>query len=138
MDKVIYAGKLVGMLDDFICDNMVLCLENGKISMIQRRDQFAPAKGIPVIDWGDYAVMPGLIDCHDHLGFDLGNEEAQAHEPDFVNVLRGVRNAKTLLKSGITSLRTMGEKSFMDIYWKKAIEADWILVRARRPFLCLT
>jgi imidazolonepropionase-like amidohydrolase len=79
-----------------------------------------------VIDWSDYTVMPGLIDSHDHLGIDLGYEEEQAYEPDFVSLLRSVRNAQTILKSGITTLRTMGEKNFIDSYIKKAIEEGWI------------
>ena len=98
-----------------------------KISRIEKRENFNPPKDVPVIDWSAYSVMPGLIDCHDHLGFDVGDEEAQALECDFVNVLRGAYNVKALLKSGITTVRTMGEKNFMDIYWQKAIEAGWMV-----------
>jgi imidazolonepropionase-like amidohydrolase len=125
-DKIIYVGKLISMHEDLVRDKMVLRIKGEKISNICRKDQFVSERDIPVIDWSNYTVMPGLIDCHDHLGFDLGDERAQAFEPDFVSILRGVRNAKTLLKAGITTLRSMGEKNFMDIYWKKAIEAGWI------------
>ncbi len=127
MDQVIFAGKLIGLPDGFASDDKVLCLEKGVIRHIFERTGYTPPPGVSVVDWSDYAVMPGLIDCHDHLGFDVGDEEAQALENDFVNVLRGVHNAKALLCSGITTLRTMGEKNFMDIYWQKAIEAGWMV-----------
>lgn len=128
MDKVIYAGRLIGISDNFVCDNMVLCLEEGTISEIQPRDQVSPAKGIEVLDWRDYTVMPGLIDCHDHLGIDLGYDEVKVlHEPEAMNVLRAVRNSKTLIKAGVTTVRTMGEKNFIDISLKKAIQARWIV-----------
>ncbi|MBW1712987.1 MAG: amidohydrolase family protein [Deltaproteobacteria bacterium] len=127
MDQIIYAGKLLGMSPEFAGDDMVVCLEGGRIERIEKRDRFKPPQDAPVVDWSAYSVMPGLIDCHDHLGFDVGDEEAQALECDFINVLRGVRNAKALLRSGITTLRTMGEKNFMDIYWQKAIEAGWMV-----------
>jgi imidazolonepropionase-like amidohydrolase len=126
VDKVIYAGKLAGMRKGYVSEKMVVCLEGERIAKIARQDQFAAPKGVAAVDWNAYTVMPGLIDCHDHLGFDVGNEEAQAYENDFSNVLRSVRNARSILKAGITTLRTMGEKRFMDIYMKKAIEAGWI------------
>jgi len=127
MDQVIYTGKVIGLSEGFAEDNMVVCVQGDKISRIEKRENFNPPKDVPVIDWSAYSVMPGLIDCHDHLGFDVGDEEAQALECDFVNVLRGAYNAKALLKSGITTVRTMGEKNFMDIYWQKAIEAGWMV-----------
>ena len=127
MEQIIFSGKLIGMLEDFVCNDMVLCLDGGKISEIKRRDQFTPVNGVPILDWSNYSVMPGLINSHDHLGFNLGHEEEQAHDHDFINVLRGIANAKTAFESGYTTMRTMGEKNFMDIYWKRAIDAGWFV-----------
>ncbi|MBW1712988.1 MAG: amidohydrolase family protein [Deltaproteobacteria bacterium] len=127
MDKAILAGKLIGLADGFSRDNMVVCLEGDRISQIVPRHKFEPDQKTQVIDWSGLTVMPGLIDCHDHLGLECGTEEEQVREPDFRTALRGVRNAKALLKAGITTLRSLGEKSFMDLYWKEAIEAGWIM-----------
>ncbi len=74
-----------------------------------------------VVDWTDYMVLPGLIDCHDHLGIDLGDERAQSYDHDAVITLRAVRNARHLLRSGITTLRDVGESRHLDVYWKRAI-----------------
>jgi imidazolonepropionase-like amidohydrolase len=126
MEKVVYTGKLIGQPEEFVSQEKVIVINGGRIVDIKPRAEFKPGADTEVIDWSKWNVMPGLIDCHDHLGFDIGDEEAQAYEPDFVNCLRGVRNAKTILEAGITTLRVVGEKRFMDVYWRKAIEDGWM------------
>ena len=114
MDKIVYAGTLVGQPTPFVQNNMVIGLNKNKIIHIEPRDGFVPPKEIPMVDWSRFTVMPGLVDCHDHLGIDIGDHMALANENDFVKAIRGVRNAETVLKAGITTLRSMGEKNFMD------------------------
>jgi len=127
MDKVILAGKLVGLANGFVRNNMVVRLEGERIKQILPHQDFTPDKGSEVIDWTGLTVMPGLIDCHDHLGLECGTEDEQVKEPDFRTAMRGVKNAKALLSAGITTLRSLGEKMFMDLYWKEAIETGWII-----------
>jgi len=125
-DKIVCAGTLIGQPDPFVQDNVVVGLNNGKIIEVRSRNGFDYPEGVPVVDWSGYTVMPGLIDCHDHLGIDIGDHMALIHENDYVKAMRGVRNAETILNAGITALRSMGEKNFMDIYWKHAIDSGWI------------
>lgn len=127
MEKVVYAGKVIGQPEEFVAEEKAIVIRDGRIVEVRPRDDVEPGPEREVVDWGTWTVMPGLIDSHDHLGFDVGDEEAQAHEPDFVNCLRGVRNAKTVLEAGITTLRVVGEKKFMDIYWKRAIADGWMV-----------
>lgn len=73
------------------------------------------------VDLGDLCVLPGLIDCHDHLGLDPGDEKAQSLAPLPEICIRGVKNARKILDAGITTLRDVGERDFLDVHWKKAI-----------------
>ncbi len=73
------------------------------------------------IDLRGYTVMPGMVDCHDHLGIDAGDEFAQSREPISYIVVKGVQTAKKLLRAGITTLRDVGEPEHIDFSWRRAV-----------------
>lgn len=73
------------------------------------------------VDWSSYVVIPGMIDAHDHLSIDLGDEEAQSKESTTTHVLRSVRNAKRILHAGITTLRDVGARGYIDVDLRDAI-----------------
>ena len=125
-DQVVLAGQLIGHGNTSVLQDKVIRISNGIISDIDDGDGFQVPEDVVVHDWRNYAVIPGLIDCHDHLGLETGDEQAQAMEHDFINVLRGVSNARKLLSAGITTLRSVGEKNYMDVYWRDAIEKGWM------------
>ena len=70
--------------------------------------------------------MPGLIDCHEHLMLDLGDEAAQSAQPIPYLSAIAVANAKKILQSGITTMRDVGERYFIDVEMKGAIKAGLI------------
>jgi imidazolonepropionase-like amidohydrolase len=64
------------------------------------------------VDYGDATLLPGLVDAHTHLvapgdgtpGDDIAREE------DGILLLQAAQNARTLLHSGVTTLRENGAK----------------------------
>lgn len=78
------------------------------------------------LDLGRYTVIPGLVDSHDHLCIDMGDEYAQAQQPDAWLMVRGVHNARLLLEAGITTLRYVGEPRKLDIYLRDAVAQNLI------------
>lgn len=74
-----------------------------------------------LVDWSGYTVIPGLIDAHDHPDIDLGDEVAQATAPQAWATLVAVRNLKTILGSGITTLRWTGARDRIDIVFRRAV-----------------
>jgi imidazolonepropionase-like amidohydrolase len=91
-----------------------------------------PAKNInapastQVVDLSAYTVMPGMIDCHDHMQFDTGDEEAMSREPLAWLQLRAAKNCRQMLRAGITTVRDVGAKGFGDVELKKAVEAGMV------------
>ena len=85
-----------------------------------------PANPDRVLDCGAYAVLPGLIDAHDHLTLDLGDEEAQSRMPETWTALQGAGNAALILAAGITTLRDCGARGHLDVQLKKAIASGLI------------
>ncbi len=125
-ETVLLTRDLINNGEPFREIGKAVCIEGGVVTGLHDLDGYHPASSANVVDWRDYFVIPGLVDCHDHLGLETGDERAQAMEHDFTNVLRGVYNARRLLAAGITTLRSVGEKNYMDVYWRDAINAGWM------------
>ena len=73
--------------------------------------------GAPVIDLGDVTLLPGLIDAHQHLVFD-GNgslEEQVVDRTDDQLRDRARTNARRALRAGITTIRDLGDRSFVTL-----------------------
>lgn len=86
-----------------------------------------------VIDLAGKTLMPGLIDCHDHLshtGFDLME---RASSPLSLTMLRIANNMKVTLEAGITTVRDLGG---LDIGFKMAVEQG--LIPGPRLLVALT
>jgi imidazolonepropionase-like amidohydrolase len=103
-----------------------ILVEGTTIAAIGPSDKVKAPPGANVIDLSAYTVMPGMIDCHDHLQFDAGDEEAMSREPLPWLMLRAAKNARKLLRAGITTMRDVGAKGFGDVEIKKAIEAGLV------------
>lgn len=85
--------------------------------------------GAPVVELGNMTLLPGLIDMHTHLTYDIleGWETRPATETPELNALRGVPYARTTLHAGFTTVRDLGSAiGFADVALSQAIEAGWV------------
>jgi imidazolonepropionase-like amidohydrolase len=97
-------------------------VSEGRIRSVERS---APDDGGPgVLDWSAYTVLPGLVDAHDHVTLDVGDEEAQSRAPDATIALRGVANAQQSLRAGVTTIRDCGAKAAIDLALRTSFTAD--------------
>jgi imidazolonepropionase-like amidohydrolase len=72
---------------------------------------------VPVVDLGAATLLPGLIDCHQHLCFD-GNgtlEEQMAGVDDDALIDRARASARRALRGGVTTLRDLGDRSYVTL-----------------------
>lgn len=68
----IEAGKVLTMADDDrVLNDAVVLVEAGRIKAIGKRGEVEIPAGAQVIDARDRWLMPGLIDCHDHIAGSL-------------------------------------------------------------------
>lgn len=102
--------------------NVAIQVEDGKICAITPIPETIP-EDVVVWDLRAYTVLPGFVDCHDHFCIDMGDEAAQCRQPDIAIAIHSTANAERILRSGITTVRDCGEKNYIDIELKKAIES---------------
>lgn len=79
---------------------------------------------VNVLDFKESTLMPGMIDCHVHLGFDgsadpVGHMKAADDRQLLVTMLY---NARQLLRAGVTTARELGARGYLDLVVKEAIE----------------
>jgi imidazolonepropionase-like amidohydrolase len=77
----------------------------------------APPPGVAVTDLGDATLLPGLVDAHQHLVFDGSGtlEEQVAGRTDDELRHRARSNARRALAAGITTIRDLGDRSFVTL-----------------------
>ncbi len=71
-------------------------------------------------------VVPGLINCHTHLGIVFPFDEWDEHEPPAITALRCYRRGMDALRAGVTTVRTVSEMYRADISLRTMIEAGWV------------
>jgi len=91
-----------------------LLVENGRVVKMGRAAEVRAPEGAAVDrrDYSEATILPGLVDAHTHLvapgDGTLGDDVAK--EDDDILLLQAAQNARTLLHSGVTTLRENGAK----------------------------
>lgn len=117
----------------------VVLVEGDRITAVGRQADVAIPAGAEVIDCGAQTVLPGLVDAHSHASINpgLGDQIGQLKQPPAPQMVRAVRNLRTDLLSGVTTMRVVGEEHFIDVELREAIAAGRLpgprLVVATRP-----
>lgn len=119
---VIRAGHVLNVRTGELRANQTIVIVGDKIEKIAASGEVAAAPGDMTIDLPDATVLPGLIDMHTHLTFDLnslgysGLGISTARE-----ALHGARNARRTLEAGFTTVRNLGAFDYSDIALRDAI-----------------
>lgn len=71
-------------------------------------------------------VMPGFVDAHNHLELGKGNDELMMAQSMEEITNRSVANAKADLMCGVTTMRILGEREYLDVKLRKEIDGGAI------------
>ena len=84
--------------------------------------------GERVIELPGFTLLPGLIDTHVHLTYELEDDWInQAVKESLADLaLRGARNARRTLMAGFTTVRDVGAWEFSDVALARAVARGWI------------
>jgi imidazolonepropionase-like amidohydrolase len=129
MKRTLIKGGLVidGMGNPPIERGAIL-VEEERILRVGKEEEFKGKANIHVLDCGDQTLLPGLIDCHNHLSLDprLDNYLYRMTDPIPCLTLRACETMRMDLRSGVTTSRCLGDKGFLDVECKKGVEEDRI------------
>src|SRR5438067_294543 len=102
--------------------NQAVVIEGDKITQIAPSGEVPAAPGDTTLDLPDATLLPGLIDMHTHLTFDLNSLGYQGLSISTAReALHGARNARRTLEAGFTTVRNLGAKDYADIALRDAI-----------------
>lgn len=74
-------------------------------------------ESVDVVDCGGSTLLPGLVDCHQHLCFDgVGTLEEQVSDlTDAELAARARGSARTAVEGGVTTVRDLGDRGYVTL-----------------------
>jgi imidazolonepropionase-like amidohydrolase len=129
MDRLLVRGKLLithKVKPSF--EPATVLIEGGKIVALGQEAESRAEQVEHIMNCRDQTLLPGLIDCHNHLSLDPTIENYLYRMNDSIPELT-IRATLTMpmdLKSGVTTSRCLGDKGFLDIDCKKAVTSGMI------------
>ncbi len=127
---LIHAGELLAVPGESPSSRQTIVIENDRI--VEIRNGFVDAAGfdgdVNVIDLRNKFVLPGLMDMHVHLQFELGpkNDSDALKMSDQLVQMRSIHFAMNTLKAGFTTVRDVGSMPQEMYAMRDAIEKGWI------------
>src|SRR6266853_5709284 len=119
---VIRAGRVLNVRTGELRTNQAIVIEGDKIARIAPSSEIMAATGDTTVDLPDATVLPGLIDMHTHLTFELSSLSYEGLKISTAReALHGARNARRTLEAGFTTVRNLGAKDYADIALRDAI-----------------
>jgi imidazolonepropionase-like amidohydrolase len=119
---VIRAGHVLDVRTGELRANQAIVIVGDTIFRIAPSSEVPADPGDTTIDLPNATLLPGLIDMHTHLTFELSSLGYQGLSISTAReALHGARNAKLTLEAGFTTVRNVGAKDYADIALRDAI-----------------
>ncbi len=128
---ILRGGSLIDGTGADPVPNGAIAFEDGRITAIGTVTDFGVSgfEYAEVLDVQNNTVMPGLINCHQHLDQRHGwySLPVRAAQPQAYSVARAVRNCLLDLQEGVTTVRYIDYKYVNSVPLRKAIQDGIVL-----------
>jgi imidazolonepropionase-like amidohydrolase len=130
----IVAKGMIDVRNGKLVERIVVLVRDGKI--LQAGSGLKIPKNATLISLADSYLLPGLVDAHSHLCHDYSYDLEKIPGSNIITesvmlddagrAMLGVKNARSLLLSGYTTARDLGNSGTnADVALKKAINEGW-------------
>jgi imidazolonepropionase-like amidohydrolase len=133
MKLIIKGGRIIDGTGAPPITKKVIVVEGNKIQNIIDEEAFSrlpdtECKG-EVLDVSQNSILPGLVNCHEHLTMrrNYGGITTHVQKPIPFLTLCAVRSAIFSLSQGITACREMGSRAPINVELKKVIDQGVVL-----------
>jgi imidazolonepropionase-like amidohydrolase len=123
-DLLLYNCSLIDVRSGEVQRDVAVRIEGEVIASLEYGSDLALAKPSErALDLGGSYLLPGLINCHVHFGLVLPGSEGERFrgESESALALRMAANAVATLRSGVTTVRLVGERPYADIALRDSI-----------------
>jgi imidazolonepropionase-like amidohydrolase len=122
------APQVVTGLDEPAIRAGAVRVRGNEILAVDTAARLGVEDGEMVRDFPDSTLLPGLIECHEHLSghdrYAIGDPSVQ--EPDMMYALVGTFHCRRLLDEGITTARIPGAPGHIDLMIRRAIREGYV------------
>ena len=125
----IRAGRLLDGTGDSARTGQMIMIEGQRIKTVGPASEIRVPDGATVIDLSGATVLPGLIDCHTHLGSraDRFEEIDKFKATPFTSAFVAVVNARKTLEAGFTTVRDLGARPFLAVDLRESIQEGLVV-----------
>src|SRR5436190_6899057 len=123
--KILKGGRLIDGTGAAPLTGATIVIDGNRIAAVTTRNESDFPADADIIDVSGLTVLPGLIDCHDHMAnhkYDLAHRW-RLDEPQSTRHLRNAAVLKQTLSAGYTTIR---DAAGLDVGFKRAIEEGLI------------
>lgn len=125
---LVKADAMIDVLAGHVLTPGAVLIQGGRIVATGLEATQRALEADELLDCAGQTLLPGLIDCHNHLSLDplLENYLFRMNDSIPELTIRAINTMAVDLNAGVTTSRCMGDKGFLDIECKKAAAAGKI------------
>jgi imidazolonepropionase-like amidohydrolase len=125
----IRAGKVFDGTGDSLKSGQVILVDKQRIMAVGPSASVKIPEGADEVDLSGATVLPGLIDCHTHLGSraDRFDEILKFKDTPYTSAFAAVLHARKTLEAGFTTVRDVGSRAFLAVDLRDSIDEGFLI-----------
>lgn len=119
--------KLITSAKNAVIDDALIIVQGDKIARVGKAGHTEAPSDARAVDLEGKTVLPGFIDAHVHSVMDAsGDSFGPTEEDPVVTVLKASGNLEKTLQAGVTWIRDLGGKNYLDLGLRQAVKEKLI------------